>query len=59
MPVITIAGNDGISVEKRREMVKEVSEVVRKEAMAYGDEIDKEFRGTDRYHIFVKEENKR
>ncbi len=38
---------------------KEVSEVVRKEAMAYGDEIDKEFRGTDRYHIFVKEENKR
>lgn len=37
---------------------KEVSEVVRKEAMAYG-EIDKEFRGTDRYHIFVKEENKR
>ena len=30
MPVITIAGNDGISVEKRREMVKEVSEVVAK-----------------------------
>ena len=28
MPVITIAGNDGISVEKRREMVKKVSEVV-------------------------------
>jgi 4-oxalocrotonate tautomerase len=30
MPVITIAGNDGISVEKKREMVKEVSEVVAK-----------------------------
>ena len=28
MPVITIAGNDGISVEKKREMVKKVSEVV-------------------------------
>ena len=25
MPVITIAGNDGISVEKKREMVKKVS----------------------------------
>ena len=38
---------------------KEVAEVVRKEASAYGDEIEKEFRGTDRYHIFVKEGNKR
>ena len=28
MPVITIGGNDGISVEKKREMVKKVSEVV-------------------------------
>ena len=28
MPVITIAGNDGISVEKKREMVKNVSKVV-------------------------------
>lgn len=28
MPVITIAGNDGISIEKKREMVKKVSEVV-------------------------------
>ena len=28
MPVITIAGNDGISVEKKREMVKKVSETV-------------------------------
>ena len=28
MPVITIAGNDGISLEKKREMVKNVSEVV-------------------------------
>ena len=28
MPVVTIAGNDGISVEKKREMVKKVSEVV-------------------------------
>ncbi len=33
MPVITIAGNDGISVEKKREMVKKVSETV---AEAYG-----------------------
>ena len=28
MPVITIAGNDGIKIEKKREMVKKVSEVV-------------------------------
>ena len=28
MPVITIAGNDGLSVEKKREMVKNVSKVV-------------------------------
>lgn len=28
MPVITIAGNDGISVEKKREMVKNVSKAV-------------------------------
>lgn len=28
MPVITIAGNDGISIEKKREMIKKVSEVV-------------------------------
>ena len=28
MPVITIAGNDGISVEKKREMVNNVSKVV-------------------------------
>lgn len=28
MPVITIAGNDGISIEKKREMVKNVSQVV-------------------------------
>ena len=28
MPVITIAGNDGISVEKKREMVQNVSKVV-------------------------------
>ncbi len=28
MPVITIAGNEGISIEKKREMVKKVSEVV-------------------------------
>ena len=28
MPVITIAGNDGSSVEKKREMVKNVSKVV-------------------------------
>ena len=33
MPVVTIGGNDGISVEKKREMVKKVSEVV---AEAYG-----------------------
>ena len=37
MPVITIAGNDGISVEKKREMVKKVSEVV---AEAYDLPID-------------------
>ncbi len=28
MPVITIAGNDGISLDKKREMVKKVSEIV-------------------------------
>ncbi len=28
MPVITIGGNDGITLEKKREMVKKVSEVV-------------------------------
>lgn len=28
MPVITIAGNEGISIEKKREMVEKVSEVV-------------------------------
>ena len=33
MPVIQIAGNNGISIEKKREMVKKVSEVV---ADAYG-----------------------
>ena len=37
MPVITIAGNDGISVEKKREMVKKVSEVV---AEAYDLPVD-------------------
>ena len=37
MPVITIAGNDGISVEKKREMVKNVSEVV---AEAYDLPVD-------------------
>lgn len=33
MPVIQIAGNNGISIEKKREMVEKVSEVV---ADAYG-----------------------
>ncbi|MBQ2654172.1 MAG: tautomerase family protein [Methanobrevibacter sp.] len=33
MPVITIAGNNGITVEKKREMVKKVSEIV---SEAYG-----------------------
>ena len=28
MPVITIAGNDGIRIEKKREMVKKVSQTV-------------------------------
>ncbi|MDO5814178.1 MAG: tautomerase family protein [Methanobrevibacter sp.] len=28
MPVIQIAGNNGISIEKKREMVKKVSEIV-------------------------------
>ena len=37
MPVITIAGNDGISVEKKREMVKNVSEIG---AEAYGLPVD-------------------
>ena len=33
MPVITIAGNNGITVDKKREMVKKVSEIV---AESYG-----------------------
>ena len=33
MPVITIAGNENISIEDKREMVKKVSETV---AKAYG-----------------------
>lgn len=37
MPVITIAGNDEISLEKKREMVEKVSETV---AEAYGLPID-------------------
>lgn len=37
MPVITIAGNDGISLDKKREMVKEVSQIV---ADAYDLPID-------------------
>lgn len=37
---------------------KEVSDVVRKEALAYG-EIDKEFKGIDRYHVFAKEEKRK
>ena len=37
MPVITIAGNDGISLEKKREMIEKVSETV---AEAYGLPID-------------------
>ena len=37
MPVITIAGNDCISLDDKREMVKKVSEVV---AEAYGLPID-------------------
>lgn len=28
MPVVTIAGNEGISIEKKREMIKKVSEAV-------------------------------
>ncbi|WP_432645306.1 4-oxalocrotonate tautomerase DmpI [Methanobrevibacter sp.] len=28
MPVITIAGNNGITIEKKREMIKKVSEAV-------------------------------
>jgi len=28
MPVITITGNEGITTEKKREMVKKVSEIV-------------------------------
>lgn len=28
MPVITIAGNEGISLDKKRKMIKEVSEAV-------------------------------
>lgn len=28
MPVITIGGNDGISIEKKREMIEKVSQVV-------------------------------
>lgn len=30
MPVITIAGNEGISIEDKREMIKNVSEIVAK-----------------------------
>ena len=37
MPVITIGGNDGITLEIKREMVKKVSEVV---AEAYDLPID-------------------
>ena len=37
MPVIQIAGNNGISLEKKREMVKKVSEVV---AEAYDLPVD-------------------
>ena len=37
MPVITIGGNNGITLEKKREMVKKVSEVV---AEAYDLPID-------------------
>ncbi|WP_459538178.1 4-oxalocrotonate tautomerase DmpI [Methanobrevibacter sp.] len=37
MPVITIAGNDGISIEKKRKMVEKVSQVV---AEAYDLPID-------------------
>ena len=37
MPVITIAGNNGISTEKKRKMVKKVSEIV---AESYGLPID-------------------
>ena len=37
MPVVTIGGNDGLSTEKRREMIKKVSEVV---AEAYDLPID-------------------
>ena len=37
MPVITIAGNDGITKENKAKMVKEVSEIV---AEAYGLPID-------------------
>ena len=33
MPVITIAGNENISIEDKREMVKKVSEIV---SEAYG-----------------------
>lgn len=33
MPVVEIAGNNGISIEKKREMVEKVSETV---AEAYG-----------------------
>ena len=33
MPVITIGGNNGITLEKKREMVKKVSEIV---AESYG-----------------------
>ena len=33
MPVVEIAGNNGISIEKKREMIKKVSEIV---AEAYG-----------------------
>lgn len=37
MPVVTIGGNDGLTTEKRREMIKKVSEIV---ADAYDLPID-------------------
>ena len=37
MPIVTIGGNDTISMEKKREMVKKVSEIV---AEAYDLPID-------------------
>ena len=37
MPVVTIAGNDGISIDDKRKMVKEVSKIV---SESYGLPID-------------------